>query len=371
MARQSSSALLPRLARRSGEIIVANQAPSGAYLAAPSFPVYRYAWLRDGAFTADAMSRAGHGSSATAFFEWCRFVIERRADRITELVRRREAGEAIKLADFLHTRYTAAGEETDAEWWNHQLDGYGAWLWALGAHRDRGSTDADPRRFASAVDATARYLIAFWDHPCYDSWEEHGDQVHVATLAAIAAGLRVAARWPGVSPAVAEKASEIVDAIRARVDAEGVRDGHLVKWLTGSDLDANLLFCAVPFRLFAPDEPVMRETVTALETVGLAHGGVHRHLADVFYGGGEWVLLSALLGSYYVAIGDLDTARAQREWVAAQADADDLLPEQVSGHVLHPEHVTEWLARWGPVARPLLWSHAMFLNLDADLETAG
>lgn len=115
----------------------------------------------------------------------------------------------------------------------------------------------------------------------------------------------------------------------------------------------------------------MRATIAALGTVGLAHGGVHRHAADVFYGGGEWILLAALLGSYHAAVGDLDAARAQLDWVCAQFDSGGLLPEQVSDHLLHPEHLAEWHARWGPVARPLLWSHAMFLNLLADLETAG
>lgn len=252
MAIRSGSAPLSRLARRSVQIIGDNQAPTGAYLAAPNFPVYRYAWLRDGAFIADAMSRAGRRPSATAFFEWCRSVVERRAERINELVRRRQAGEAIAIAEFLHTRYTVAGDEADEEWWNHQLDGYGAWLWALGAHRDRASTDSDPRRFTPAVEATARYLIAFWDHPCYDCWEENGSQVHVATLAAIAAGLRVAATWPGVAPSVQAEAGSTVGSIERRVRSEGVRDRHLVKWLGGSELDASLLFCGVPYRLFAP-----------------------------------------------------------------------------------------------------------------------
>jgi len=371
MATRSGSAQLPKLARRSLQLIAENQAPAGAYLAAPNFPVYRYAWLRDGAFIADAMSRAGQRSSATAFFDWCRSIVEQRAERIGMLVRRREAGEAIAIAEFLHTRYTVEGAEADGEWWNHQLDGYGAWLWSLGAHHDRASSDSDQHRFSAAVEATARYLLAFWDHPCYDSWEEHGDQVHVSTLAAIAAGLRVAAQWPGVAPGIAAEAARTAEVIRGRVAAEGVRDDHLVKWLGGSALDANLLFCAVPYKLIAADDPVMRATVAALGTAGLAHGGVHRHLADVFYGGGEWVLLAALLGSYHVATGDLEAARAQLDWIVAQADADDLLPEQVSDHLLHPERLPEWQRRWGPIARPLLWSHAMFLNLDAELASAG
>jgi GH15 family glucan-1,4-alpha-glucosidase len=138
-------------------------------------------------------------------------------------------------------------------------------------------------------------------------------------------------------------------------------------WLGGTQLDASLLFCAVPYRLFAPDDPLMCATVAAIGDAGLAHGGIHRHLADVYYGGGEWLLLAALLGSYYVAIGERDRAEQQLAWVVAQADAEDYLPEQVSEHLLHPGSLDEWLERWGPIANPLLWSHAMFLNLHAEL----
>lgn len=368
MVTTSGASRLAELARRSRRVILDNQAPSGAYLAAPNFPVYRYAWLRDGAFIADAASRVGEAASATAFLDWCRSLIDRRVGTIAALVARRAAGEEIGLDEFLHTRYTLDGAEADEVWWNHQLDGYGAWLWALGAHAARGGLNGDRARFRPAVEATARYLVAFWDHPCYDVWEEHGDRVHVSTLAAISAGLRVAAAWPAIASEVADNAAATIAAIDQRVRDDGVRDGHLVKWLGGTDLDANLLFCAIPYRLLEPDDPLMRPTVAALTASGLAHdGAVHRHLADDFYGGGEWILLAALLGSYHAALGDDDATRAQMGWVAAQADTDGNLPEQVSTHLLHPDRLPEWQARWGPIARPLVWSHAMFLNLYQDL----
>lgn len=360
---------LEALARQSMTAIRANQATSGAYVAAPSFAVYRYSWLRDGAFIADAMSRAGDGASALAFYDWCRQLVERNVVTIADLVQRGAAGERVDTSEFLHTRYTVDGLPADEPWWNHQLDGYGAWLWSLGAHCGRSSMNSLPLRFAPAVEATARYLSAFWDQPCYDCWEENPEQVHVATLAAISAGLRVAAEWPGIDGAVRGQAAAVVGQIEQCVRSEGVRDGHLVKWLGGSELDASLLFCALPYGLFGVDDPLMRATVAAL-TPQLAHGGVHRHLADLYFGGGEWILLAASLGSYLAAAGDLQGARAQLDWVVAQADQHGHLPEQVSEHMLHPETQQEWLDRWGPVARPLVWSHAMFLNLHHDLRSS-
>lgn len=366
MADPQYAAARTALVRRSIEVIRDNQAPSGAYIASPAFPVYRYSWLRDGAFIGDAMSRASQPASTDAFLAWCRAIVEARVPAINRLVERRHRGETIDLSDFLHTRYTVDGREAGDNWWNHQLDGYGAWLWLLGEHAGRHVVDH--AAFVHAVEATTRYLVTFWEHPCYDSWEEHGDKVHVSTLAAIAAGLEVAAGWDGVDPDVAAHAADAVTNIRARVQADGTRDGHLVKWLGGDNVDASLLFCGSAYRLYDPRHPVMAATVQALESAALLHGGVHRHAADVFYGGGEWILLAALLGSHYVATGDLDAARRQLAWVEAQADGDGNLPEQVSGHLLHPECLEEWRVRWGPIARPLLWSHAMQLRLALELE---
>ena len=62
----ASLAELGALAQRSVEIITAHQDVGGAYPASPTFRVYRYSWLRDGSFIADAMSRAGAVASAEA-----------------------------------------------------------------------------------------------------------------------------------------------------------------------------------------------------------------------------------------------------------------------------------------------------------------
>ena len=99
-------------------------------------------------------------------------------------------------------------------------------------------------------------------------------------------------------------------------------------------------------------------------------GGIHRYRGDTFYGGGEWVLLTALLGEYQALAGDGDGAEWCRRYAERHADAHGQLPEQVSAAPLAPERVAEWVDRWGPVARPLLWSHAGYLSLSAALNLA-
>src|SRR5437763_1459666 len=125
---------LVSLARSSVALTGSLQAPSGAYPASPTFSVYGYSWFRDGAFIADAMSRAGERASAERFFSWCNGVISGRADRIESLLADRATARPIAAERFLPCRFTLDGEDDAADWWNFQLDGYGTWLWALAAH---------------------------------------------------------------------------------------------------------------------------------------------------------------------------------------------------------------------------------------------
>jgi len=50
------------------------------------------------------------------------------------------------------------------------------------------------------------------------------------------------------------------------------------------------------------------------------------------------------------------------------ADLDGSLPEQVSRNLMVPGQFQYWTDLWGPVAKPLLWSHAMYLIARIRLE---
>jgi len=127
---------------------------------------------------------------------------------------------------------------------------------------------------------------------------------------------------------------------------------------------------ATPYGLLSPTDPVMQATLIQIEAdLHRPGGGVYRYLGDIYYGGGEWVLLAAWLGWHYALNGEVERARELLHWVEAQADADGNLPEQVSTHLLAPNRYAEWKMRWGVVAKPLLWSHAMYLLLYETLKS--
>ena len=144
------------------------------------------------------------------------------------------------------------------------------------------------------------------------------------------------------------------------IRTDGVRDGHLVKWLGGTDVDASLLAVAAVYDVLPLDDPLVTATVGAIEA-GLVDGGVHRYAADTFYGGGQWPVLAALLAVHHTRVGNPDRAAELLDWIVSTADSDLLLPEQVSP-LLAPGVLDEWLERWGPSAHPLLWSHGAFLS---------
>jgi GH15 family glucan-1,4-alpha-glucosidase len=163
-----------------------------------------------------------------------------------------------------------------------------------------------------------RHLELVRDEPCVDWWEERTG-VHAATLACVAAGL----------------------------------DDSLDLAAAEERLDGALL--VLPFLGFGSVD------VSALVSPG---GGVHRHLEDTYYGGGEWLLLTALLG-----LAEPERGRACLDWVAAHATPNGELPEQSRDHLLAPDMLEPWVRKWGPPASPLLWSHAMYLTLAAALES--
>lgn len=272
------------LVRRSIEVILAGQAPSGAYVASPTFSPYRYCWLRDGSFVADAMSRAGERASAEAFFDF-----------------------VVRLEGF-DARYRLDGVRDDSAWPLRQHDGWGLFLWAVRGHCRR--HQVAPRWDTGHIEGHLELVRA---EPCVDWWEER-EGLHAATLACIAAGLDDA------------------------LDLSAAEDR----------MDASLL--VLPFLGFALPQPVGE-----LVSPG---GGVWRYPGDEYYGGGEWLLLTAMWGLCFEA-----HAAECLDWIAAHASADGSLPEQVQDHLQRPESYQPWVEKWGPPPSPLLWSHAMYLDL--------
>jgi GH15 family glucan-1,4-alpha-glucosidase len=278
------------LATRSVEVILAGQAPSGGYVACPNFANYRYSWLRDGCFIADAMRESGEVESCDRFLDWCGRIVMRTPEGPFD------------------ARYTLDGERELSEWPKRQIDGWGLFL---GTVRRRGSS-----RWDEPAGRVARWLGEVWDEPSVDWWEERSG-LHAATLWCVGNGLQ----------------SEEIR--RAALDRARER------------LDASLLFVGTPDLVAWVEESLISPG-----------GGVWRNLDDEYYGGGEWLLLTAMLG-----LAKPERAEDCLRWIEAHARPDGELPEQAQDHLLRPERYEPWAEKWGEPPCPLLWSHAMYLRL--------
>ena len=353
-----------RLLHRSVAVIRAGQAEGGAFIAGPSFSQYGYAWLRDGAFIAEGLDLCGHRAAAGRFHDWVAGVVLASADGIERSIAAVRDGRTPDPRDYLHCRYAADGSRGPDDWPTFQLDGPGIWLWSLAHHARAGGSLSEAHLGAATL--AGRYLARVWSTPSNDAWEEFPDRLHTSTAAAVLAGLR----------ALSEVAPEVTDP--AVGDARGAlerllveRVGAYTKWQGSDAVDASLLWIVAPYELVTPDHPAFAATLGRVEAELVApNGGVFRYAADTYYGGGEWLLLTAALGRVLLRRGGPgDRERAERcaAWIEAQAAPDGGLPEQVAQHALHPDRIDEWRRRWGESACPLLWSHAAYLALCVEL----
>jgi GH15 family glucan-1,4-alpha-glucosidase len=350
------------ITERSLTVLHDGQSRSGSFVASPSFRVYGFGWLRDGSFCAHALDRVGQPAASGAFHRWAQETIERHRAQAEAAIALLERGETPPGDEMLPARYTLDGaiehEDPVDPWPNFQIDGYGMWLWSLERHLAGRAPERDQVR---AIELTARYLAATWRLRCWSCWEELHTGEHASTLASACAGLDAAARLLDDS-AFADEAGRV----RAELTGRYVTGGYLAMAPGDERVDASILWTGVPFGVLAADDPLVAATVDEVKRqLTGGSGGVYRYRGDTYYGGGEWLLLTSSLAWHETVAGDEAAARELRAWVRAQARANGDLPEQVTGASQAPGEVEPWLERWGPVATPLLWSHAMFLLSEA------
>ena len=346
------------LVETSVRVMLENQHPNGAFIASPDFRQYHFCWLRDASFVAHALDRVGELQASALYHDWVAKAIEAIAPAMDSAVQHHRAGLALEPAEMSPARFNLAGFAVSDDWPNFQIDGYGIWLWSLQEHLAASGSGLLADRLVQAVERTARYLAALALTPCFDVWEEDGVSVHTSTLACVYGGLVAAAKMLGDSE-IAARAEEVQNVVLER----GRREGRFEKSTASREVDASSLWLSEPFALVDPSHPAFVQTAAEIAEHLEFEGGIRRYPSDTYYGGGVWPVLNASLGWYYASAGDLTLARRHLEWIAARFDAEGRLAEQFGGERRDPVKYGEWVAKWGPPAKELLWSHAMFVIL--------
>jgi GH15 family glucan-1,4-alpha-glucosidase len=164
-----------------------------------------------------------------------------------------------------------------------------------------------------------------------------------------------------------ESYGELASQVRQSLLDVAHEHGYFHKSDHSDQVDGSLLWLCEPFHVVAADDANFVETVRKINSDLELDGGIRRYPDDVYYGSGAWPVLTASLGWVNVAAGDDVSAGQHLSWVSSHIDGQGRLAEQYGGEQRDPENYQEWARRWGPPAADLVWSHAMYVVLAAEV----
>ena len=321
-------------------------APSGAIAAAATTSLpeaiggernwdYRYSWIRDSAFTVDAMLQLGCPAEAQAYFWWLMHATQLTHPRLQVLyrldggthVRERE----LPLAGYRRSRpvniCNGAADQV-------QLDTYGelmqtAWLYTRGGN----PLDRDvARRFAGIAD----FVCANWRRADAGIWEVRSEPAHftqskMLCAVALERALELADQRTIPGKNVARWRAECA-AVRRFVDRHCWSDEKrcFVRFADSGELDASVLL-AILHGYAEPDDERMQTTIDAIARE-LADGPlVRRYSGDDGLAGGEGAFLacSFWLTEALACTGRVDSAGQLMEQLIALANDVGLYSEEI------------------------------------------
>jgi len=321
-------------------------APSGAIAAAATTSLpeqvggernwdYRFSWVRDSAFTLDALLSLGCAPEAEAFFWWLMHASQLTHPRLQVLYRlggRASAPERVlDLDGYCGSRPVRVGNGAVRQ---TQLDIYGdllqtAWLYARAGH------DLDPdigRRLAEIADL----VCAIWRRPDSGIWEVRSEPVHfihskMMCWVALDRGAKLArsGHVPDRSLRVWEREAE---AMREFIETHGWSEarGSYVRFAGASELDASLL-AAVLLDYPEGAEQRLRATMRAIQEE-LADGALlYRYSGDDGLGGSEgfFITCSFWLVDALARLGQVEEAVEAMEALLAFGNDVGLYAEEV------------------------------------------
>ncbi len=123
------------------------------------------------------------------------------------------------------------------------------------------------------------------------------------------------------------------------------------------NMDISILGATIPFKLFSPNEKLVRNTVEQINmTLRTFLGGYLRYQNDNYLDGlNPWIIATAWMGMYYKQIGNEVEANKCLKFIVNSATPLGFLPEQANSELNQ-----RWVIGLG-------WSHAMFIKLIYEL----
>jgi len=270
-------------------------APTGGIVAAPTTSLpeqpggvrnwdYRYCWLRDAAFTLNALLLAGYHEEAAAWREWLLRAVAGSPEDLQIMysvtgARRLDEYEVAWLPGYGGAAPVRVGNAASTQF---QLDVYGEVMDTLHLARAAG---LEPRSHAWQIQLVLlQFLESNWQEPDEGIWEMRGPRRHFTYSKVMA--------WVAFDRAVKDAEAygldgpvsrwrQVRDAIHAQVCAQGydAQRNTFVQSYGSTHLDASLLL--IPqIGFLPPDDPRVRGTLAAIERTLLVDGLVLRYSTD-------------------------------------------------------------------------------------------
>lgn len=340
------------LVQHSGRVLQAlSYQPTGAIVAAPTTSLpeavggtrnwdYRYTWVRDAAFTMDALWVAACPDEANEFFAFMTNAAASQPRAHLQImygiggehdITERELSH---LAGWRASRPVRAGNDA---WRQAQLDVYGELLSTASRFADQ--IDRADRSLCDFLAGLADTAARVWRQPDHGIWEVRGAPRHFLYSKLMcwlaldrAVGL---ADLLGATDRV-ESWRRSRDEIRAAIQTESWngRVGVYTQSFGSDELDASALMMPI-VGFLPPDDERMRSTVEAVadRLVG-PRGLVYRYrdlstLDDESDADGTFLLCSFWLAEAFAILGEVERARQVFERAAEHANDVGLLAEEV------------------------------------------
>jgi len=299
---------------------------------------YRYAWVRDSAYTIAALLHAGLRDEARDWRDWLLCALAGRPENLQIMYgvtgdRRIDEYELPLLTGYEGARPVRIG---NAAYTQFQLGIYGETMGAISfAHECGVEIDASAWAMISAL---LEHVERIWEEPDSGIWESRGEPRHythskMQAWSAFSHAVRAIDEFGFAGPR--ERWNAIADRIHADVLAKGfdAELGAFTQAYGSRSLDAAVLVAAQIGFLPATDDR-MRSTVAAIERTLVRDGFLYRTNQDpetnaiVADHEGAFLACNFWLADTYALQGRSDDARRLFERIAAVAGPCGLLAEE-------------------------------------------
>lgn len=319
---------------------------TGAIIAAPTTSLpelpggtrqwdYRFSWIRDGSYSAEALLAAGDPVAARRFIEFTLQCVDLQGKPFQApffhvdgtLIRgERDLG---WLQGFMGSRPCREGNAATGQL---QLDVEGDFLWLVYRYLKETGDTVSLRAWWDLVRALVGWVERNWRTKDASLWEFRGQDAHythskLMCWVALHYGGKIA-ETVGRSD-IATRWEAAAEDVRGAIEREGFREqlGHYTQAFGGDNLDAALLMMPLYGYVDAKD-PRFEGTLRAIEQK-LVHGAwVYRYADDML---GEaaypFVLATSLLARVHLRRGELDRAQELLEALIASGTDLGLLAE--------------------------------------------